>query len=88
MCSGSETCRIFACRSVSENIALFLASLFWEAGRPYSFGDKWGKDVMENDCLVLPVNALSDPDWAYMDEYMQTIMESAESDLSAMQSIS
>lgn len=71
--------------SLTENIALFLAPLFWEAGRPYSFGDKWGKDVMENDCLVLPVNASSGPDWAYMDEYMQTIMESAESDLSTLQ---
>lgn len=73
--------------SLTENIALFLAPLFWEAGRPYSFGDKWGKDVMENNCLVLPVNASSEPDWMYMDEYMRTIMESASSDLSAMQSI-
>lgn len=74
--------------SLTENIALFLAPLFWEAGRPYSFGDKWGKDVMENDCLVLPVNASSDPDWAYMDEYMRYVMERAQSDLSTMQSIS
>ena len=73
--------------SLTENIALFLAPLFWEAGRPYSFGDKWGKDVMENDCLVLPVNASSDPDWAYMDEYMRDVMERAQSELSAMQSI-
>lgn len=73
--------------SLTENIALFLAPLFWEAGRPYSFGDKWGKDVMENDCLVLPVNASSDPDWAYMDEYMRDVMERAQSDLSTMQSI-
>lgn len=73
--------------SLTENIALFLAPLFWEAGRPYSFGDKWGKDVMENDCLVLPVNASNEPDWAYMDEYMRGEMERAQSDLSAMQSI-
>lgn len=73
--------------SLTENIALFLAPLFWEAGRPYSFGDKWGKDVMENDCLVLPVNASSDPDWAYVDEYMRDVMERAQSDLSTMQSI-
>ena len=73
--------------SLTENIALFLAPLFWEAGRPYSFGDKWGKDAMENDCLVLPVNASSDPDWAYMDEYMRDVMEHAQSDLSTMQSI-
>lgn len=72
---------------LTEGIALFLAPLFWEAGRPYSFGDKWSKDVMENDCLVLPVNASSDPDWAYMDEYMRDVMERAQSDLSTMQSI-
>lgn len=73
--------------SLTENIALFLAPLFWEAGRPYSFGDKWGKDVMENDCLTLPANASGEPDWDYMDKYMRTIMESAKSDLAAMQSI-
>lgn len=73
--------------SLTENIALFLAPLFWEAGRPYSFGDKWSKDVMENNCLVLPVNASSEPDWAYMDEYMRGVMERAQSDLSTMQSI-
>ena len=74
--------------SLTENIALFLAPLFWEAGRPYSFGDKWGKDVMENDCLTLPADTSGDPDWTYMDEYMRAVMERAQSDLSAMQSIS
>ena len=73
--------------SLTENIALFLAPLFWEAGRPYSFGDKWGKDVMESDYLTLPANASGEPDWDYMDKYMRTIMESAKSDLAAMQSI-
>lgn len=72
---------------LTEGIALFLAPLFWEAGRPYSFGDKWSKDVMENDCLTLPADASGEPDWAYMDECMRTAMESARSDLSAMQSI-
>lgn len=73
--------------SLTENIALFLAPLFWEAGRPYSFGDKWGKDVMESDYLTLPANASGEPDWDYMDKNMRTIMESAKSDLAAMQSI-
>lgn len=73
--------------SLTEHITLFLAPLFWEAGRPYSFGDKWGKDVMESDYLTLPANASGEPDWDYMDKYMRTIMESAKSDLAAMQSI-
>ena len=50
-------------------------------GRPYSFGDKWSKDVMENDCLTLPADASGEPDWADMDECMRTAMESARSDL-------
>ena len=53
---------------LTEEIALFLAPLFWEAGRPYSFGDKWGKDVMEKDCIMLPVDSSGQPDWAYMNE--------------------
>lgn len=73
--------------SLTEHITLFLAPLFWEAGRPYSFGDKWGKDVMESDYLTLPANASGEPDWAYIDEYMLDVMERAQSDLSTMQSI-
>lgn len=73
--------------SLTEYIALFLAPLFWEAGRPYSFGDKWSKDAMESDCLTLPVNAAGKPDWDYMDKYMQTIMDSTKSDLSTIQGI-
>lgn len=73
--------------SLTEHITLFLAPLFWEAGRPYSFGDKWGKDVMESDYLTLPANASGEPDWAYIDEYMRDVMERAQSDLSTMQSI-
>lgn len=73
--------------SLTERITLFLAPLFWEAGRPYSFGDKWGKDVMESDYLTLPANASGEPDWAYIDEYMRDVMERAQSDLSTMQSI-
>jgi hypothetical protein len=73
--------------SLTEYIALFLAPLFWEAGRPYSFGDKWSKDAMEDDCLSLPANASGKPDWDYMDKYMRTMMDNTKSDLSAMRSI-
>lgn len=71
--------------SLTECIALFLAPLFWEAGRPYSFGDKWSKDAMEDDCLSLPANASGKPDWDYMDKYMRTIMDNTKSDLATIQ---
>lgn len=72
---------------LTENIALFLVPLICEAGRPYSYGDKWGKEIMENDCLTLPVSKSGDPDWAYMDEYIRTMMERTKFDLSAMKQI-
>lgn len=72
---------------LTESIALFLAPLFWEAGRPYSFGDKWGKEVMERDCITLPVDSTGQPDWAYMDEFMHSMMDDARGALSIIQSI-
>lgn len=40
-----------------------------------------------NDTILLPIDTSGEPDWAYMDEYMRTVMKSAASDLSAIQSI-
>lgn len=72
----------------SEMHYLFLiAALRGSLYQKYSWGDSISMKTIKNDVFQLPVDASGEPDWAYMDEYMRTIMKSAASDLSAMQSI-
>lgn len=72
----------------SEMHYLFLiAALRGSLYQKYSWGDSISMKTIKNDVFQLPVDASGEPDWAYMDEYMRTIMKSAASDLSATQSI-
>ena len=62
---------------LTEEIALFLQPLFWEAGRPYSFGDKWSVARMERTPLTLPTQDDGTPDWNRMHRFMRAIMGNA-----------
>lgn len=65
---------------LTEEVALFLQPLFWEAGRPYAYDDKWSKEKMEQTELTLPAKPDGSPDW----EYMQKCMESLKQDASGI----
>lgn len=72
---------------MTKEIALFIAPLIKSVSARYNYVDKWKQEDMIADAIELPVEASGKPDWAYMDEYMRTIMDNMESDLSAMRSI-
>lgn len=65
---------------LTEEVALFLQPLFWEAGRSYAYDDKWSKEKMERAELTLPAKPDGSPDW----EYMQKCMESLKQDASGI----
>lgn len=72
----------------SEMRYLFLiAALRGSLYQKYSWGDSISMKTIKNDVFQLPVDAFGEPDWAYMDEYMRTVMECTKSDLLAIQSI-
>lgn len=72
----------------SEMRYLFLiAALRGSLYQKYSWGDSISMKTIKNDVFQLPVDASGKPDWAYMDEYMRTVMERTKSDLLAIQSI-
>lgn len=76
-------------KKASEMRYLFLiAALRGSLYQKYSWGDSISMKTIKNDVFQLPVDASGEPDWAYMDEYMRTVMERTKSDLLAMQSIS
>ena len=48
---------------LTEDIALFLIPLFWEASKPFSYDNKWGKEAMAKSTLPLPADDAGNPDW-------------------------
>lgn len=72
---------------MTKEIALFVAPLIKSVSARYNYIDKWKQEDMIADAIKLPVDASGKPDWAYMDEYMRTVMEHTKSDLLAIQSI-
>lgn len=63
---------------LTRNIALFICPIIKSLGQKYAFVNKWKKEVMENTLIKLPVTTTSEPDWAYMESYMQHIMDDSE----------
>ena len=53
----------------------------------FSYDDKCVWDKVKMLSIALPAAQDGKPDWAYMDEYMRSMMESTEADLVAMQSV-
>lgn len=74
-------------RPYSATTCMFLAACLQTVVHKYPYNYGLFPDLLKEEQIRLPVDAAGEPDWAYMDEYMRTIMESAASDLSAMQSI-
>lgn len=65
---------------------MFLATVLEKAIKDkFSYDDKCVWDRVKMLPVKLPCTCEGIPDWAYMDEYMRTVMKSAQSNLSAMQ---
>ena len=67
--------------AMNQQIALFIAPLIKSASSRYDYIDKWKKETMEADKILLPVDQNGDPDWFYMEEYMKMVQEKTEDTL-------
>lgn len=67
----------------------FIATMIFRESRMYykAFLDELNRHIKTDFSFYLPVDSSGKPDWVYMDEYMSATMESAKSDLSALQSV-
>lgn len=73
---------------LEEFTLMFLATVLEKAIKDkFSYDDKCVWDKAKLLTVTLPCTSDDEPDWAYMDEYMRTVMERTKSDLLAMQSI-
>lgn len=64
--------------NMTKEIALFIAPLIKSVSARYNYVDKWKQEDMIVDVIKLPVDASGKPDWAYMDAYMQGVMQKSE----------
>jgi hypothetical protein len=74
-------------REYSQLTCMFLASCLQTITHKYPYNFGLFPDLLKEERIKLPVDASGNPDWAYMDEYMQSMMEESKRDLSTLQSI-
>lgn len=54
-------------------IAMFLITMIRKEKYRFSFGRKWHKERMKKSMIRLPVNAVGEPDWTFMEEYIKSL---------------
>lgn len=63
---------------LNKYIAMFLITILRKEKYRYSYARKWGIERMRNTKIKLPVDALGNPDWKFMEEYIKSLPYSAE----------
>jgi len=71
---------------MNQYTALFIIPLLKSAGKKYAFIDKWKKETMEKDSIMLPVDKTGNPDFAYMESYMRNLESTVSSSLTVLRS--
>lgn len=82
--ASDDVCVLYPKFPLTESIALFLCPIFWEAGKPYAFDDKWGKAEMSQCSITLPADGSGEPDWDSIDSYMTKSRDRASSSLNTL----
>ncbi len=72
--------------ALNKYIALFIIPVLKQAGEKYAFIDKWKKEDMEKDCILLPVDDNHQPDFSYMESYMKNQKIAVSASLTKLQS--
>lgn len=72
---------------LNRYVAHFLCSITKRIGKRYQYIDKWTKDNMEKDLIMLPVSENGEPDWEYMENYMREIESQCNEKLDTLMSI-
>ena len=62
-------------KELSIEVLLFIAPIIQRVGSNFNYNDKWKLDDMKDATIKLPVDASGDPDWAYMEQTMRSLLE-------------
>ena len=58
---------------MNENIALFLTTIINMEQYKYSYGRKRSQTKLKKEYMLLPQDSEGNPDWEYMDEFMENL---------------
>jgi len=58
---------------LTRNIAMFLIPILKKKGQNYAFIDKWNKEAMEKDTIKIPVTTKGEPDFEYMNKFIEAL---------------
>lgn len=61
--------------NLTRNIAMFFIPIIKRKGLNYAFIDKWNKDAMEKDNIKIPVTPNGEPDFDYMEDYIESLSQ-------------
>ena len=70
---------------MNENIALFVAPIIKAVGGRHEYDDKWKKEDMEQDSILLPCTISGTPDFEYMEKYIQNLKKNIRKNLKAIE---
>ena len=59
--------------NITSNIATFLSAVIRKIGQRYAYVDKWTAEKMSKTIIKLPSTIDNQPDWEYMEQYIQNI---------------
>lgn len=71
---------------INKYIAFFIIPVLKSKGKKYAFIDKWKKEDMERDTIMLPADKNGNPDFSSMEEYMKKLEIKVISSLYKLQS--
>lgn len=64
----------FSNKFFTKNVALYISTAIRKSVKGlYDFSAKFNRDNVKKTYIELPVNELAEPDWAYMDVYMDNV---------------
>ena len=77
--AGKTSCGYLKNHVMTETLGLFLAGVIRNVNEGlYSFGESWTGNRLMDTMLPLPVTFDGQPDWAWMEQYIQQQMNKAE----------
>lgn len=72
---------------INENIALFIAPIIKAVGGTHEYDDKWKKEDMEKENILLPCTTSGAPDFEYMEKYIQNLKSDINKNLDALEMV-
>ena len=73
--------------NMTPNIAKYLCAVIYKLGLKYAYIDKWTAEKMSQTIIILPATSELEPDWEYMEIYMQNLENKVKNDIKLITSI-